>query len=467
MDTSKSLGHSKMSLNDGTASIESNDSHFKNFKFVDNSESSSQARDSQSMDLKNIQISNSKLIPPQTTILPLSLPSTITGSETRDGQVSDNRRSQAKCKSLAEMGFKTNEVEGWDNIVQPPKENLYKLLRQMVDENIKPNVQIRIGQVNFNCHMIVLQCYSKFFMDLSNEVLVQLPEDKITPRAFMMTYKWMLADEPLVQREGILELFNAANFLAIKDLINQCWYCLEDDISFQEDAAFMLYLEARNLDLEIVGQLMLMRICKFFLTLVAAEEFLTLNVKEVCTLLNSNTIGINSEMEILMSAVRWLCHDWSKRKQYVLDVIKCVRFSLMPTIFLITLTNPTDYVEIDRIVTVPEVKQMINDAITYTTTQSHYGGQHDEFMHFLERYQLETPMKRHIIYDKECNYHHYPECPNRFRITYRSFLDYLEMIQTIGKDYWHSLELTKDLGMAVQCCGNVPMQKPNREKLSV
>lgn len=196
------------------------------------------------------------------------------------------------------MGYKSNEVEGWEDIEQPPKEDLFKLLKNMIDNHIKPSVQIRIGQVTFNCHMMVLQCYSDFFMDCNNEILIQLPEEKITPAAFIMVYDWMLSPQPLVQREGILELFTAANFLRIKDLINQCWLCLDDDVRFREDTAFLLYLEARKFGLESLEQLMLMRICKFFLTLVASKEFLSLNSKEICTLMSSNTIGVNSQIEV-------------------------------------------------------------------------------------------------------------------------------------------------------------------------
>lgn len=281
------------------------------------------------------------------------------------------------------MGFKYNEIEDWENIVQPPKENLYKLLKNMIDNHIKPNVQIRIGGVTFNCHMMVLQCYSDFFMECNNEVLIQLPEEKITPGAFMMVYDWMLAAEPLVQREGILELFNAANFLKIKDLVNQCWLCLDDDVRFREDTAFLLYLEARQFKLESLEQLMLTRICKFFLTLVSSKEYVTLSSDEVCTLLSSNTIGVNSEIEvyafaifskyldfyflkfqIFMAMVRWLSHDWAEREKDMLKIVKCVRFSLMPPWFLVTLNKNTDCEEIDRIVCHPEVKKMINDGIS-------------------------------------------------------------------------------------------------------
>lgn len=65
-----------------------------------------------------------------------------------------------------------------------------------------------------------------------------------------------------------------------------------------------------------------------------------------------------------MSIVRWLSHNWSERESHMMDVIKCVRFSLMPPWFLVTLNKNTDCLEIDRIIEHPEVKKMINDGIT-------------------------------------------------------------------------------------------------------
>lgn len=66
-----------------------------------------------------------------------------------------------------------------------------------------------------------------------------------------------------------------------------------------------------------------------------------------------------------MSVVRWLSHNWPEREQHMLDVVKCVRFSLMPLWFLVNLNKNPDCPEIDRITEHPEVKKMINDGITY------------------------------------------------------------------------------------------------------
>uniref|UniRef100_A0A1A9WF16 BTB domain-containing protein n=1 Tax=Glossina brevipalpis TaxID=37001 RepID=A0A1A9WF16_9MUSC len=388
------------------------------------------------------------------------LPSTLPLINKKDKVVSCDSECQRDEKSLFDMGFKLNEVEGWEQIEQSRKQNLYKLLKNMIDNNIKPNVQIRIGDVTFNCHMMVLQCYSDFFMDCNKEVLIQLPEEKITPEAFTMVYEWMLSEEPLIQRESVVQLFNAATLLGIKGLIEQCWHCLDDDLYIREETAFLLYLEARKYHLENLSQLMLMRICKFFLTVVASKEFVMLTAEEVCSLLSSNTIGVNSEIEILMSAIRWLHYDWKERECHMLDLLKCVRFSLMPPWLLVTLTNTSECSEIDQIIKHPEVKKMINNGITYATAQIYYGEKRDEFLQLLESFQVLPPMQRQWVFDKECNYHHWLECPNMQIVTYKSFLEYLEMIQAIGKDYWHTLEMACDVNQSIRCCTINNRRKP-------
>lgn len=65
-----------------------------------------------------------------------------------------------------------------------------------------------------------------------------------------------------------------------------------------------------------------------------------------------------------MSVIRWLSHDWPERQCHMLDLVKCVRFSLMPPWFLVTLNKCTDCPEIDRVIEHSEVKKMINDGIT-------------------------------------------------------------------------------------------------------
>lgn len=62
---------------------------------------------------------------------------------------------------------------------------------------------------------------------------------------------------------------------------------------------------------------------------VADERFLRLSVAEVVPLFSCSRLGTSGELPVFVAALRWLNHDYNKRQQYVVQLLKCVRFSLM------------------------------------------------------------------------------------------------------------------------------------------
>lgn len=77
------------------------------------------------------------------------------------------------------------------------------------------------------------------------------------------------------------------------ELEEQCWAFLDSEEVFCEDTAFMLYIEAKRLLLDPIKELMIPRIRNFFLMLVSSQDFVELNIEEVCVLLSSNYIAVN------------------------------------------------------------------------------------------------------------------------------------------------------------------------------
>lgn len=202
-----------------------------------------------------------------------------------------------KYISVRELSLAKLNISDGHTVKQPHKTDLATLLMKMIRKFENTNITITIDESTFNCHMMVLQCYSELFMKYPNVSNMVLSSKKVTPHAFNMVYEWMLAVEPTVGRDGIVQLLSAAQYLKIDELTNQCWAYLDDE-QFSEDSAFLLYLEAREFGEESIQRLMICRIWKFFLTLVATKEFLDFADVELCKLLQSNLIAVNSEMEV-------------------------------------------------------------------------------------------------------------------------------------------------------------------------
>lgn len=74
---------------------------------------------------------------------------------------------------------------------------------------------------------------------------------------------------------------------------SQCWVFIDNRDVFNENTAFMLYMEAKHRKLPEIQELMLPRIKIFFLMLVSSKDWLEMELVDVKNLLKSNYIYIN------------------------------------------------------------------------------------------------------------------------------------------------------------------------------
>lgn len=320
--------------------------------------------------------------------------------------------------NLVKLGFTASAPIDWSQIKLPQKTNLYKHMHYRITNYINPDCLVQIEDVQFNCHLLVLQCYSVYFNEKTSRDVVKLPADSVTPKAFELIYEWMTYvhgdSYTILKRDNILEVFSAAQFLGIKELEEQCWAFVDCEELFSEDTAFLLYLEAKKVGNTAVMELMIPRIMKFFLTLVSSKDFLDLKLDEVYVLLSSNYITVHSEIEVFMSAVRWLWHDWKTRKECLEQVMSCVRFGLIAPWQLVDIRRNPENPEFLEITSHPAVQQMIDNGLAYAIIKYWYGNQTGDYYHWIDLLGLTEPPTRNWA-GEEKNY-----------VTYREFLHDLE-----------------------------------------
>ncbi|XP_060659623.1 kelch-like protein 40b [Drosophila nasuta] len=352
----------------------------------------------------------------------------------------------ATNRSLFEIGHNFEDVPNWLSIEQPVKTPLKNILRYMVENHLSTTVQIEINTMYFNCHILVLQSYSKFFLDL--EVVpfaVTLPEEKVSQKAFMLIYKWMISDEPILERKSILEVFVAATYLRIESLLLHCWKYFNIIECFNEDTACILYIETkRNPALDIVRSIMLTRIRKFLLTFVATRDFFDVPLNHLIYLLSSNDICVNTEVEILFIMVRWLGHDWKQRQKYVNSLIPCIRFDLMPLWYLLYVRQVETHKLIKKLINIPKVNATFNETISKITSKMY--GEKTNAKSFKQGTE-----HRQWIQDEMCPYFHHIACPYTRNINFIQFESYLTALQRQTLNRWVTVELI-DLKKPKQCC---------------
>ncbi|XP_016947399.1 kelch-like protein 6 [Drosophila biarmipes] len=361
-------------------------------------------------------------------------------------------------RSLFEFGHNFEDVEGWLNMKQPPKDHLGAVLRYMIQNHLKTTVQIDINKMYFNCHFIVLQVYSRFFSELKEiPLLVTLPEELVSQKAFMLIYKWMLSDDPVLDRRYIVEIFVAATYLRIGDLQAHCWQYFDDPQYYDEDSACVLYVETKyHPALDVVRNVMLTRINKFLLTFVATKDFLDLPLAHLVFLLSSDRICVNTEIEVLFMAVRWMGHDWGKRSAHAQRIVPCIRFSLMPLWYLLYVRREEVHQLVKELISLQEVDHEINESISKITSRMY-----EEKIVAMEgkdtladEYILESNPQPHRkwIHDLKCGYYHCVGCPNTREIRFSRFEDYLTELQQCPLNHWSKVQLVDPYAKTNCCC---------------
>ncbi|KXJ74308.1 hypothetical protein RP20_CCG013939 [Aedes albopictus] len=343
--------------------------------------------------------------------------------------------------SLLQLGYDPNHTEHWDEIEFDEKINHLGLIDQRLKNFRKPDIQIRIGDTIFECHALLLRCYSEMFDELDNERVVQLPEEKVSPQAFQIIYDWMLSSKADIQREHFVEVFVAAEYLRIKHLTDQCWISMDSTEALMEDRAFLLYIEAARHQQAILKNMLLKRICAFFLPLVATSEFTQMPLDDLSMLLKSSYIGVFSETDVFYAACVWLREDWDNRQDSVSDVMHLVRFALIRPSLLAQLNSFDADERIHDILRNETTKYLVAQALNYAFSSNSFS-ELPEHHRRTKRLEMQKPVDRTWLKDPYCSEEDgelgaLPFTEDDYG--YEAFLERLAYLNRV-RDYWKRWE---------------------------
>jgi len=118
------------------------------------------------------------------------------------------------------MGFAINNSFNWEGIELQPKETLESALSKRFSGRIGTDCIVNIGDVaSFECHLMLLQNYSKFFERKTCLEPIVLPEDVISADTFELVYRWMVDvrgdSYKIISRPVLIKVLIAAKFLEI------------------------------------------------------------------------------------------------------------------------------------------------------------------------------------------------------------------------------------------------------------
>ncbi|EDV32558.2 uncharacterized protein Dana_GF19852, isoform A [Drosophila ananassae] len=250
----------------------------------------------------------------------------------------------------------------------------------------------------------------------------------------------------------IIEVLRAASYLEITELLEHCWNVIDSQI-YNNFSAFNILFEGRHAyELLEMNEMMSSRISRAAMITLSSREFLCLNENQVCNLLASSTLAVNSEMEILYSALLWLNHLWPCRRSSTHVILKNIRFGYMsPTMLSKFKTlerhNIGTFSQILNVFShLPKLKQLVQDGLFYSSLLITSYNEPKYLEENVEYTQIHLLAPRRWMYDRRCKYHRLisQQCPNMRYISFEQFKNYLHILEKSERDFDQLMEYGDD-----------------------
>ncbi|XP_017000097.2 uncharacterized protein [Drosophila takahashii] len=302
--------------------------------------------------------------------------------------------------------------------------------------------------------------FARNFRGCSNSFL-QIPAEKVPMRLLVRIYEWMLGceDESFPIGNELIPFFAAAKFLGVQRLMGQYWgtFSRRGDRTCWELNAFHTFLMAREYRCPEIMTVMLGRVRKAFLPVVASREFLEMDANEVACLLSQDMLCVNSEDEVFFAAFYWLDFAWAERKKHAVGVMSQVRFALVSPWLRRSITNIAESNRISEIAKLQEVKDLIWEGTQYITAlmafrnrKTHEG---DEIKDILEPFRHKRVAERFYTFCVGVPHHHDSRCSRYRELTFESFKRFLHRLHSHGQQFMDDLKLVPNKHrIPYRCC---------------
>ena len=251
--------------------------------------------------------------------------------------------------------------------------DMMRTMNEFRDANILCDVTICVGGKTFTAHRTVLAAASPYFKahfssTLNGGVSAGSGSSENESKPVILTdieadcmsnlLDYIYTGDIELNQENIKDIISASNYLLITSLKERCTAFLQKILTPKN--CLGIETTASNYDCELLRNTATSFIRENFITVSDTDEFLTMDVERLRSLVASDATKVDREEQIYEAIMKWLGHDTDARRPHFKDLITNVRFPLISPYYLM------DHVESNDIVrSTPECIALLLEAKNY------------------------------------------------------------------------------------------------------
>ncbi|KAG7277037.1 hypothetical protein CRUP_025447 [Coryphaenoides rupestris] len=205
-------------------------------------------------------------------------------------------------------------------------------LKQLLDAQQLCDVTLLVEGKKFMCHRVLLAAVSPYFRAMFTSPLVEsrLTEirlEEVTSSVMETVIQFVYTGEAGLSLDTAEDLFVAANLLQVMPLQELCSRFLFEHLSV--DNCLGMYSLARSHHDQLLLRASLRLVAQHFPRVARQKDFLLLDHGTLSSLLSSDRLGVESEVEVYDAARRWAEHQPLARYAYMPALLHHLRPGLL------------------------------------------------------------------------------------------------------------------------------------------
>ena len=233
------------------------------------------------------------------------------------------------------------------------------------------DVRLKVGEVEFAAHRIVLAANSDYFhamfahgMKESNQEVMELKDENISVAAIKMVIDSMYSGEISVNDKNVFEVLIAADHLQVTSALEQCYkYLVQLRFDVQTYCRIILFADQHGLkDLKEAAE---SKMASMYREICEEEEFLSdMNADVLSAILCRGDLSVSSENFVFKSVMQWIKYRKEERMDVAAKVIGAVRLGL------VDIKDVIEELDTEEMQVIPEINMLLQRTLIYNQRPS-------------------------------------------------------------------------------------------------
>ncbi|XP_028314932.1 LOW QUALITY PROTEIN: kelch-like protein 3 [Gouania willdenowi] len=218
----------------------------------------------------------------------------------------------------------------------------FQLMNDLRSKKLLCDIQLVAGSVEVPAHRVVLASCSPYFCamftgDMSESKADQVEIREVDGQTLRKLVDYIYTAEIEVTEDNVQVLLPAASLLQLMDVRQVCCDFLQSQLHPSNCLGITAFA-----DLHTCTQLLDRAHAyaeQHFADVVQCEEFLSLSLQQVCSLISSDKLTVSTEEKVFEAMISWIKHDKPTRLEHMPKLMEHVRLPLLSRDYLVQIVE--------------------------------------------------------------------------------------------------------------------------------